>query len=205
MRERVTFLPGAAGASTFWQPVVERLPSEWQLQLVDLPGLGSVPARPDVNSYDDLVSLVAANIRTPGAVVAQSMGAYVALQLALRHPMLVSHLVLVAATAGIDVARYGAVDWRAEYTAVYPEAQSWACAYPRDLSAELGAITIPVLLMWPTRDALSPLGVAHALASRLPTASLVTFESDDHWIVHQFPDEIAATVRTFIDSHTRVS
>src|SRR5712692_9113167 len=51
------------------------------------------------------------------------MGAYVALQLALRYPPLVTHLVPVAATGGVDMAKYGAVDWREEYATAYPQAQ----------------------------------------------------------------------------------
>ncbi len=199
----VVFLPGAAGASTFWRPVVERLPTTWQIHALDLPGLGSVPAHPDVSSYDDLVAFVADTILTPTVVVAQSMGAYVALRLALRNPTLVTHLVLVAATSGIDVASYGAVDWREEYANEYPDTRTWALSRPRDLSEELGAIAIPVLLIWPTNDDLSPLAVAHALACRIPTTSLVTFESDDHWVVHRFPDETATAIRAFVESDER--
>jgi hypothetical protein len=41
-------LPGAADASSFWAPIIERLPTAWHVQAIDLPGLGSVPAQPDV-------------------------------------------------------------------------------------------------------------------------------------------------------------
>ncbi len=107
----VVLLPGAAGTASFWEPIIERLPAPWHVHAIDLPGLGSVPALPDVRSYDDLVDYVARAITAPTAVVAQSMGAYVALQLTLRYPRLVTHLVLVAATGGIDVARHGASEW----------------------------------------------------------------------------------------------
>lgn len=198
-RLSVTFLPGAAGAAAFWRPVVERLPATWQVQSLDLPGLGSVPAHAGVSSYDDLADYVAPMIGIPGVVAAQSMGAYVALQLALRYPSLVTHLVLVAAAAGVDMASHGAVDWREEYATAYPQAQAWARSRVRDLSDEIGTIMIPVLLIWPTNDLLSPLTVAHAFASRIPTTSLVTFASDDHWVVHRFPDETAAALRAFIE------
>jgi pimeloyl-ACP methyl ester carboxylesterase len=45
------------------------------------------------------------------------MGAYVALQLVLRCPGAITHLVLVAATGGVDVASHSAVDWRGDYLA----------------------------------------------------------------------------------------
>lgn len=195
---RVLLLPGAAGAASFWQPIVERLPTWWHVQATNLPGLGFVPALPDVRSYDDLVDYVARAITAPTAVVAQSMGSYVALQLALRYPQLVTHLVLVAATGGIDVGVHGASDWRQEYASSFPHAQEWARALVPELSHRLNDITIPVLLIWPTHDPLSPLPVAHALASRIPRTSLVTFPSTDHWVVHRFADESASAIRSFV-------
>jgi pimeloyl-ACP methyl ester carboxylesterase len=69
-------------------------------------------------------------LKGPSVVVAQSMGVYIALQLALRYPHLVTHLVIVAATGGIDVAAFGATDWRQEYAAAFPTAtDSRAASY----------------------------------------------------------------------------
>ena len=196
---RVTLVPGAAGSAAFWTPITERLPDDWIVTAIDLPGLGSVPARDDIHGYDDLAEYVAGILAAPGAVVAQSMGAYVALRVALRYPHLVTHLVLVAATGGIDVMKCGAVDWRPDYAGTYPQAQSWACDSVRDLSADLPALEIPVLLIWPTADILSPLAVAERLAATIPTTSLITLSSNDHWVVHQFPEQSAAAIRSFIE------
>ena len=195
----VLLIPGAAGSAAFWDPVIERLPAAWQVRAVDLPGLGSVPAQLGVGSYDDLVDYVARSITVPTAVVAQSMGAFIALKLALDHPHLVTHLVLVAATGGIDVAHHGGTEWRDDYATTYPSAQPWARAAVPDLGERLATIGMPVLLIWPTDDILSPLSVAHSLRSRIPSTSLVTFHSDDHWVIHRFPDESAAAIRSFID------
>src|SRR5262245_14838547 len=196
--KNLLLVPGAAGSATFWEPLIERLPAAWQMQAIDLPGLGAIPANPDVGSYDDLVDHVARAIAAPAVVVAQSMGAFIALQLALRFPDLVTHLVLVAATGGLDVARHGGTDWRADYATTYPQAQPWARDPVPDLSGQLSAIVIPVLLIWPTRDLLSPLSVADELAAKIPSTSLVTFPSDDHWIVRRVPDESAAAIRSFL-------
>ena len=195
---RVALVPGAAGSAAFWTPITERLPDDWIVTAIDLPGLGSVPAREDIRGYDDLAEYVAGIVAAPSAIVAQSMGAYVALRVALRYPHLVTHLVLVAATGGIDVMQCGAVDWRSDYAGTYPLAQSWACDCVPDLSAELRALEIPVLLIWPTADILSPLAVAERLAATVPTTSLITFSSDDHWVVHRFPEQSAAAIRSFI-------
>jgi pimeloyl-ACP methyl ester carboxylesterase len=85
---RVVFVPGAAGAATFWRPIIERLPAHLEPQAFDLPGLGAVPPHVGIHGYDGLVEYVRAGIDTPAMVVAQSMGAYIALTLALRHPHL---------------------------------------------------------------------------------------------------------------------
>ena len=196
---RVALVPGAAGSAAFWTPIAERLPEAWDVTAIDLPGLGSIPARDDIRGYDDLAEYVAGIIAAPSAVVAQSMGAYVALRVALRYPHLVTHLVLVAATGGIDVMRCGAADWRSDYAGTYPQAQSWACDHVPDLSADLPALAIPVLLIWPTADILSPLAVAERLAATIPTTSLITLSSDDHWVVHQFPTQSAAAICAFIE------
>jgi pimeloyl-ACP methyl ester carboxylesterase len=196
----VTFIPGAAGLGSFWAPIAERLPATWRTHLVDLPGLGPVPPDPAVSSYADLVEYVARRTNVPAVLVGQSMGGFIALQLALRHPHLVTHLALVAVTGGVDMASHGAHDWRQDYVATHPSAPLWARAPVPDLTEELSTIEIPTLLVWATRDALSPLGVAHTLASRIRTTSLVTFESDDHWVARTHADETAAALRAFVEA-----
>jgi pimeloyl-ACP methyl ester carboxylesterase len=194
-----TFLPGAAGSGSFWSPVVERVPATWRTRIVDLPGLGPIPPHPAVASYDALVEHVARSVRTPTVLVGQSMGGFVALQLALRYPQLVTHLALVVATGGVDMAACGASDWRADYRASYPQAQEWARDAVPDLTNQLRTITLPVLLLWATRDTLSPLSVARTIATEIAHARLVTVETDDHWLARRYPDETARALRALVD------
>jgi pimeloyl-ACP methyl ester carboxylesterase len=126
------------------------------------------------------------------------MGGYVALQLALRYPDCVTHLVLAAVTGGVDMSLHQAADWRAEYTASHPHAQPWARDQVPDLTDQLHAIAVPVLLLWPARDPLSPLTVASAMVSRLADVSLVTFDSDDHWAAIERPEQTAMTIKQFV-------
>jgi pimeloyl-ACP methyl ester carboxylesterase len=125
------------------------------------------------------------------------MGAYIALMLALRHPHLVTRLVLMAATGGVDVDGHGAIDWRADYAVAYPHAQPWAVSPVTDATNQLHEIAVPMLLIWPSRDSLSPITIAHALAARARAATIMTFDSSDHWVAHQFPSEIAAAIASF--------
>jgi pimeloyl-ACP methyl ester carboxylesterase len=54
-------------------------------------------------------------------VIAQSMGGVLAARLALERPERVARLVLVATSAGVDMARLGAAEWRHEYRALHPD------------------------------------------------------------------------------------
>lgn len=197
-RYDLTFVPGAAGLGSFWDPVRQQLPSEWRTRSLDLPGLGPVPPRPEVQSYLQLADYVAGAIDRPTALIAQSMGAYVALELTLRHPQLVRQLVLTVAAAGVDMARHGSFDWRPEARLGKPNQAAWTFAPVADLSAELHRITLPVLLIWATRDRISPLGVAEQLVAQLPRARLVTFDSDDHWVARVRAAETAQAIRDFL-------
>lgn len=190
----VTFVPGAAGLASFWQPVAEHLPAGWTRAFIDLPGLGGVPADPSVASYDELIEFVAAQITQPTVLVAQSMGAYLAMSVALRHPARVSQLVLTAAAGGLDMAALGAADWRADYRDAYPRAAPWATDQVPDLSAELPALAMPVLLVWATRDAISPLAVAERLTTLLPSAACMSIDTDDHWVARAFAADTAAAI-----------
>lgn len=99
-----------------WLDVTDLLPGERTVVAPDLPGFGASPsgpdvatalgADPDVSSVDVMGDGVAAALRDAGidrAVVAGlSMGGYVALSLAERHPDLVAGLGLVDTKPGAD-------------------------------------------------------------------------------------------------------
>ena len=193
----LTFIPGAAGLGAFWDPVVERLPGGFVAAVHDLPGLGAAPSVAGIDSYDDLVEHVVGMIVEPTILVAQSMGGYVALEAALRHPSLIRGLVLTAAAGGVDMRRAGATDWRADYATAYPQAAPWARDAVPELGDRLAGIRCPTLLIWATADAISPLAVAHELAMRLRQASLVTFDTDDHWVARRFAPEVAQAIASF--------
>jgi pimeloyl-ACP methyl ester carboxylesterase len=125
------------------------------------------------------------------------MGGFLSLQLALRHPALVTHLVLIVASGGVDMARHCAVDWRPQdrSNSTNPD---WTFAPVPDLTPELGRIQIPVLLLWATRDPISPLGVGQQLEADLPNARLLSFDTDDHWVARRFPGETALAIRDFV-------
>ena len=74
----------------------------------------------------------------------------------------------------IRVRPLGATDWRRDYATAFPTAEAWARSPVPDLTNCLNRLAIPVLLIWATHDPLSPLHVAHTLAAKIPSASIIT-------------------------------
>jgi poly(3-hydroxyoctanoate) depolymerase len=192
---RVFFLPGASGDGRFWAPLARLLPLEWKKRLFDLPGLGDVPAAPDVRSLNDLVRLVLTAIDAPVDLVAQSMGGVVALRVAVQRPQQVRHLVLAATSGGLDMPSFGAEDWRPAYMRESPRVAPWIFDRTDDLTSSLGAITTPTLLVWGDNDRISPLAVGEELLRRLPNARLIVVKGGDHSLARDRAAELEAEVR----------
>lgn len=197
---KVLFLPGTSARGSFWDPVVQRLPNIEAVQL-DWPGLGGVPADPDVNSFDDLVEFVVSKIDRPCALVGQSMGGYVAARVALQRPDVVTHLVLAVTSAGVDRTVLGLPDWQVKWEPGDPGAP-WVAQPQPHLDHVLPTIGAPTLLLWASNDEISPLPIAHHLNDLLSSSRLVVYPSDDHWAVRYFADDVARQIETHLSMPT---
>ena len=184
--QQILFLPGVNGAGSFWEPASSLIEHPATRVFLDWPGLGDVPASPDISSYEDLVAMVRSHLTVPTAIVAQSMGGAVAIAATLRSP-LVTHLVLVATSGGIDVTDLGASDWRIDYVG-----PSWALERP--VSPNVEGISIPTLLVWASADAISPVAVGQKLLSLIKSSKLVVIDSNDHWVAREHAGEVAAMI-----------
>lgn len=191
---RVVFMPGVGGDPAFWRPVADRLPTAWQKALLGWPGLGDQPPAHDVNGWNDLSRIVERQIDGEVALVAQSMGGVLALRAALSHPKSVSHLVLTATSGGIDLARFDVQDWRDEYRHAYPRAPAWVYERPALHEGDLRSLAIPTLLIWATRDPISPAPVGRYLAGLLPNANLVELDDESHMFARERPDDVAPLI-----------
>src|SRR5205807_4010675 len=112
---KILFLPGSGASLDFWKPVGTLLPATWSKEYFGWPGLGRQPHDPAIKGIDDLIAMVVAKIEAPVDLVAQSMGGVIAVRIALAHPQLVRRLVLTVTSGGVDMAAFGASDWRADY------------------------------------------------------------------------------------------
>ncbi len=195
---RVLFLPGMTGDGGYWKSVGDLLPVGWEKHYLSYPGLGTQPASPSVNGFDDLLALAESLLTGPTVVVAQSMGGILAIQLAHRHPERVTHLVLTATSGGVDVSAFGAADWRADFLETYPGTPRWAITEKPDLSPQLAKIQIPTLLLWADSDPISPVAVGRHLAALMPNARLHVFRSDTHSLAKELPQQVAAMIAAHI-------
>jgi pimeloyl-ACP methyl ester carboxylesterase len=106
--------------------------------------------------------------------------------------------VLVATSGGVDVARLGGSDWRADYRAEYPAAARWITDDVSDHADELSAMAPPALLLWGDSDPISPVAVGEHLASLLPNATLHVLAGGTHSLALDLPDEVAAQIRAYV-------
>ena len=191
---KILFLPGAGGAAEFWKPVANLLGDQREKLLFGWPGLGDQPHDPTITGIDDLVRLVDARIDGPVDLVAQSMGGVVAARIALSRSDAVRRLVLTVTSAGINMAQFGASDWKADYRRQFPNAADWII---RDaLSEELPVerITAPTLLIWGDSDPISPVAVGQYLERRMPNARLHVVPGGDHSLASARADIVAPLI-----------
>lgn len=151
-----------------------------------------------MRGFPDLPALVQKRMGGPVDLVAQSMGGVVAAQLALSHPQLVRRLVLTVTSGGVDMAKFGASDWRPAYRASFPEAAEWI--YDRGAGAALPVerITQPTLLLWGDNDQISPVAVGQHLAKVMPNAKLHVLAGGDHALAENRADEVAKLIEAHL-------
>ena len=194
---QLLFLPGALGNGQFWAPVMQVLSHPAEKVLVTYPGFAGEPQDASISCFEDLIHSMVARVDRPTALIAQSMGGVIAIELAFRKRDLITHLVLAATSGGLDTAKLGAVDWRPEFRKHNPELPDWMSSYSSDLTTQLSSIEAPVLLIWGDCDPLSPVAVGRALLQRLPNAHLHVIPGGEHDIAQRRPDLIAP----LIDAH----
>ncbi len=195
---RIVFLPGASGDPSFWHGVGECLPSNWEKRFLAWPGLGNQAPAPGIDGFADLIDLASSALTAPSIIMAQSMGGIIAVQLALRHPELVTHLILVATSGGLDVTALGAMDWRQDFLRSYPNTACWILEDNIDLTARLHEINTPTLLLWGDADPISPPAVGQSLNAFIRSSQLTIIPDADHGMGTKMPGIVASHVRDFI-------
>ena len=196
---KLIFLPGAGGNPHFWQPVAQLLVHPAARKLLGWPGFGAVPADPNVNGIQDLVTMVVDEINQPTALIAQSMGGVIAIQAALRQPDLVTHLVLTVTSGGVGMSDLKAEDWRPAFLKANPALPRWFSDYKEEFSCAIGSVHAPALLLWGDADPISPVAVGIRLKGLLPQSNLHVFPGGEH----DLANKLAQSVAPLIDEHLK--
>jgi len=190
----ILFLPGSGASPDFWKLVGTRLPAPWPKTFFGWPGLGHEPHDPAIKGLDDLIAMVVARMTEAVDLVAQSMGGVIAARIALAHPRLVRRLVLTVTSGGVDMAAFGASDWRADYRKSCPNAATWILEPGVAPPLPVERIAAPTLLLWGDADPISPVAVGQHLAHRLPDARLHVVKGGGHDLARTHADEVAPLI-----------
>ena len=191
---KILFLPGSGASPDFWKPVGTLLPADWPKEYFGWPGLGREPHDPAVKGIDDLIAMVVAKMDTPVDLVAQSMGGVIAARIALAHPQLVRRLVLTVTSGGVDMAAFGASDWRVDYRKSFPNAAEWIYAPRTAAPLPVERITAPTLLIWGDSDPISPVAVGRHLEKRIPNAQLHVVPGGGHALADTMANQVAPLI-----------
>lgn len=195
----LAILPGAGGRLDLLRPIGERLARRRATYLCEYPGIGHADPNPSLRSLADLQAHVLAGLPERFDLIAKSMGGVLALRIALEQPERVRKLVLLATSGGVNVAALGGIDWRDTFRRFQPHAPSWFLEDRTDVSAELGRISQPTLLIFGEADLIAPVRVGHFLKSKLSDARLELLPDATHDLESEYPDLIAS----LIEAHLR--
>lgn len=223
-------LHGAGGSHLVWPAAVRRLAGTRVLAL-DLPGHGrsAPPGRRTLAHYAAVVTAFVNALGLPGVVLAgHSMGAAIALTVALEPPPALRGLVLLGVGARLRVndtllggalsdleqaaafiVDYGFAGGSEEMRLKTRQAivatgamtvygDFLACRH-FDARAQLPGIHLPALVISGAADRLSPPREADALAAGLPHARLARLADTGHFSMLERPAEVAALIAAFLD------
>ena len=197
--EKLLFLPGALGNTRLWEPVALCLSHAGAREFVSWPGLGAAPPDRSVRGVDDMVEREIRSITGPVVLLPQSMGGLIALRAALAAPANIRGLVLSVTSGGLDLAAYGAADWRPQFAEENPGTPPWFLKARDDLTSELGRIAIPTLLLWGDADPISPVAVGKRLEELLPDAELVVVRGGQHDLVATHAAEVVPHIDRYLE------
>ncbi|MFY6882047.1 alpha/beta hydrolase [Acinetobacter pittii] len=192
------FLPGASGSTTFWHPLIEKLPQHYQTKIIGYPGFGDTPQSLEVKSFEDLTNHVVDQINEESVIVAQSMGGIFAVAAALQKLQLVKGLVLIATSGGINLERFNVQDWREAYRQTFLKYPDWFITTNANYEEFLSDINIEILLIWGDQDPVSPVEVGTYLNQIFKNSRLHIVKGGDHQLAEKHADEVATQIKDYL-------
>jgi pimeloyl-ACP methyl ester carboxylesterase len=216
-------LHGLACSHRYLMPTARRLGAR-PVYVPDLPGYGLSDKPPvvlDVGEYAEVVAAVLDALATgPAAVLGNSFGGQVAVELARRRPDLVAALILVGPTTdptaatrrgqlGRLIRDLGHEDWRQapilaadlRDTGLRRVLTTLGHAVHDQVEPKLGAIHIPTLLARGSLDRIAPQRWLDRMARALADPHTVVLEGAAHNAVTTAGPDLGAAVDRFLSTH----
>lgn len=219
----VVCVHGAGVSSRELRPLVSELGLAVDAWTVDLPGFGystKPAAAPDLRSLVDALSAwLDAEGLAPACLLGGSFGCQIVVDLAVRHPEQVSHLVLAGPTVDPHGRTWPRMLGRWLRNAVHedPRMLPLNIADYRDAGArrvisafraskddriedKLERIAVPTLVARGELDALCPQDWAEEVTRLLPRGRLAIVPRTPHMIPYRAPGELSSLVTDFLES-----
>jgi pimeloyl-ACP methyl ester carboxylesterase len=89
----------------------------------------------------------------------------------------------------------GGADWRQDYRREFKEVPDWFVVDRTDLTARLGEVRVPTLILHGEADPICPPAVPELLCERIPGARAVCVRGGSHQFAEERPDEVAELAR----------
>ena len=228
--DALVLIHGSGDSARCWDGVLQRLGNlPAHVIALDLPGHGARIAEPALApTVDACAAWVRDQLRAErierAVLAGHSLGSAIVLQLAITHPDLTSHAVLIGSGARLRVlpdllerartdppgtiaqlVRMGHATEhdafaRASLAALAPSA-SWALANDLqacdcfDVIGQLEAVRVPTSILVGDQDRLTPPKYAQYLAAHIHGAHLTVVPGAGHYLMAEAPDEVARVLR----------
>ncbi len=217
----VILIHGLGMSSRYIIPLAEHLAPHLRVYAPDLPGFGLSDKPPGALTVRQLVDALAAWMQALGleraALVGNSLGCEVLVELALVHPHLVDRLVLQGPTPDPEargIARQIAgffliapfEHWSLAWVALTDYARSGIRRYLQTLRSmvdnhigkKASRVSQPALVVWGTRDYIVPYAFVTNLAASLPQGRLAVIPGAAHGINYSHPEAFTAASLPFL-------
>lgn len=190
-----------------------------QVIAVDMPGYGEAPEPERVLTIERNADLIAAylraRVRVPAVVIGHSMGAQVALEIAVRHPELVDRIVLVGPTVQPSARSAPRQLWRLlrdiavehprvivlgarEYLRAGPRLRQKFRAMLRHRPEEVFArVRVPTLVLRGENDLVAPREWCRRIVDEIPGARLAEVAGHGHETMIRDAGDSAVLIREF--------
>jgi 2-hydroxy-6-oxonona-2,4-dienedioate hydrolase len=221
-RPAVVLVHGLGLSGRYMLPVATRLAAHYPTFLPDLPGFGDSSHPTEVLDVAELGDALAAwieamDLNSP-ALLGNSFGCQIIVNLAVAHPGAIDRAILQGPTAPPEERTWfrQAQRWRQNQPFNPPSLGpvTWSdyrkCGWRRlfrtfhyslqhPIEDQLSSVACPALVVRGTRDPICRRPWAEEVVRRLPQGRLVELPDVAHTLVYTAPDELAAVTRAFLD------